>query len=1174
MTMITPYQKAALNFSRHISLTANAGSGKTFVLSRRFVEIALNDGISLSSIVAITFTDKAASELYKKIAAEINDRLDRTGDNNEYKKLLKIRRQLVSAKISTIHSFCSELLREFSPEAGLDANFSLIDQTAANEIIEKEIFDYITGNLNGQYENEIKYLIRVVGSLNNLIGEFKSALIKIKVLRTVSESIYGKSNQEIVEIFNEKYEHLFNLLIKPEIETVISKVKQINSTVLESKPDNKIALEVVPLINKFDSIGDTYSLVSLLKQLGEQIFTANFKNLKKRGYLNKDADEFPEDETYLISFFTTLDYFSVDEHAEDNSFQLAEFGKTFIHHVLNVAGKYEETKRKFGYLDYEDLLYLAEKLVGNQSLREALSEKYKYIMIDEFQDTNEIQYNIFLPILNMLNSGNLFVVGDEKQSIYMFRDAELNVFARTKDMIGSIAGKEGILELPHSFRLSPKLALFSNTIFGNLFSDPVLEFNEVASSELISARSDTETGEIEFLLDETGEPNAEADLVAAKILELVRSRGIKFNDIAVLVRKRKSFDALEKVFINKTIPYKIVGGRGFYQQQVVYDVFSYLAFLTDRSNDSALIAILRSPFYTVADDQLYKISAKPGDTYYSKLQKSAIENEQLSEVVKLLDKHFNVSRKIELAELIGLILRETGYWAVVASRLNSKQDIANLNKILQLAKSYSRHSFKTLYDFVDFLKTSIARFEDEGQAQIPEEGNAVNLLTIHQSKGLEFEAVFLFNSHLSTQSEMIKSKAVTIDKNFGVIAKLPHNKNYFEDYSAAPVVGIYNYYVSRKNAAEIKRLLYVAMTRAVNNLYICGSVERKPAHNSFLSYIKEGLNQDETDDPVTINGELKLMLRNNEEFELTSKVLSLNVPVIKEPGNRTTGFIAEDKPEIENALIDTDQIKSSTKEEIISATKVNIYTQCPLKYHLTYNLGYTDLFKRFNLQDYTALSFSEDDELSAAADLEGRIIHSILEEETPVDELRDKISKNLSSENIVVNKNEKDKIEDEIEKINNKVIAYYQSETYKEIKQYADYRNEYEVYLKIENYYLYGIIDKFIISDNELIVIDYKTDSLSENKSKEKFEYYRNQLLFYSYVLSKHLNLDLPVKIQLVFIEKPELSVSAKLSINDLIDFESYLKSIIKRMRNNEYPKNYNHCSKCHFAINQKCVVK
>jgi ATP-dependent helicase/nuclease subunit A len=183
MRQLTPQQKEAIGYKTHISLTANAGSGKTFVLSKRFVEIFLNEDIDLGSIVAITFTDKAAGELNRKIAGEVDERILSETDLQKKRKLESLRRQLVSANISTIHSFCINILKEFSPEAGIDANFNPIDQNMSGELIELSVEETINNLIeNTEYSQELKYLIRFFGSKKIFTGQLENSIHKRRII--------------------------------------------------------------------------------------------------------------------------------------------------------------------------------------------------------------------------------------------------------------------------------------------------------------------------------------------------------------------------------------------------------------------------------------------------------------------------------------------------------------------------------------------------------------------------------------------------------------------------------------------------------------------------------------------------------------------------------------------------------------------------------------------------------------------------------------------------------------------------------------------------------------------------------------------------------------------------------------------------------------------------------
>ncbi|MCB9247149.1 MAG: UvrD-helicase domain-containing protein [Ignavibacteriales bacterium] len=188
-----------------------------------------------------------------------------------------------------------------------------------------------------------------------------------------------------------------------------------------------------------------------------------------------------------------------DNYIELND-DLAKFSKTITDFYKQVEERYKFKKQQKSFLDFEDLLLITYKLLQNEEVADLLSKKYKYVMVDEYQDTNEIQYQIFMPILQFLACGNLFVVGDDKQSIYMFHEAEVKVFNDTKKQIEDIEGSSSLLQLPHSFRLAPNIALFTNKLFSRLFENPNPSFNEVEYNELVCAYPKDNKGKIEFII--------------------------------------------------------------------------------------------------------------------------------------------------------------------------------------------------------------------------------------------------------------------------------------------------------------------------------------------------------------------------------------------------------------------------------------------------------------------------------------------------------------------------------------------------------------------------------------------------------------------------------------------------------------------------------------------------
>ncbi|KAB2837599.1 MAG: AAA family ATPase, partial [Melioribacteraceae bacterium] len=346
---------------------------------------------------------------------------------------------------------------------------------------------------------------------------------------------------------------------------------KINAEILINEPGNDAAIEINSLLKNEKLTSDPVEIISAVGKINNLIFTQK-GTLKKREFVNKfDSENYEIEIAELEKHNKILSGFAIDDNSGSANYELAKFGKTLLEIFEETLALYEEKKSEKGSLDFEDILLNTKKIVSKEYVREKLSEKYEYIMLDEYQDTNEIQYEIFMPILQYLSKGNLFVVGDEKQSIYMFRDADLEIFNRTKNEIENKETAASLLQLPHSFRMSPPIAAFTNKLFGELFKDPKLEFNEVKPSELICSKDENEHGQIEIIV---ADEESESELISKRILKLLNENTeteVHFKDIAILCRKRNAFAELEKSFSKYKIPFTIIGGKGYYQRQIIYD---------------------------------------------------------------------------------------------------------------------------------------------------------------------------------------------------------------------------------------------------------------------------------------------------------------------------------------------------------------------------------------------------------------------------------------------------------------------------------------------------------------------------------------------------------------------------------------------------------------------------
>lgn len=1195
MALLTPHQKKALNYKRHISLTANAGSGKTFVLSKRFLEIAVNENVELRNIAAITFTDKAASELYKKIADQIEAKLSENPPGQAAWKLKKLRRELLSANISTIHSFCINILKEFPVEAGIDANFIPIDEKLSDELIELSVEEVIKEAFRRNDKNleELKYLIRIFASKGIFSKQLASLIKSRKNVLKIKEKIYEeKDEQEIAQFFKDKFEAKLSEIFSNEIPALIQNLEAINNAVLYEDSQNHLAGIVSDNLSVIQAEIFPVKVIPSLKIICEALLTSG-GSIRKQNYLTGQLRESCIREcSNAEKFFRQFKFlFEIPEN-KNSERELARFGKSLLNIFDKTLFRYEQKKKESGYLDFEDILLSARIILKNPAVQEELSKKFKFLMVDEYQDTNEIQYEIFLPILDDLRKGNLFVVGDEKQSIYMFRDAELEVFNQTKKGIKESAGEEFLLTLPDSFRMDPQLCAFTNYLFKNLFDSPNAVYNEVENTEIICAKDFNFPGKAEILLaqqpeDEENERDfLEAELTAKRILQLTRDeqKKIELKDIAILCRKRRSFTDLEVVFARYKIPYSIVGGKGFYQRQSVFDIYNYFSFLLDNDNSASLVGILRSPFFNISDAEIFEISLQFGKSFWQKLKSYSQKNENIAETAAMLQENIQLANNIDITSLLRKILRETGYLAVLSAKQNGSQELANIDKLIKVTIEYASKDFKTFYDYINFLKDSISEIEDEAQAALTDDSDSVKIMTLHQSKGLEFPAVFLFKSHETSQKDKSKAKSVTVNKEFGLLSKLPPEGKYFEKYSPAPVVELSDFIADKKNLAEIKRLFYVGITRAKNYIFISALKGKKNSYNkdSFIGLLGEGLNSDFTSDEIRFSTSLKFLKEKDGSYFNFEEPVEVCVPVIKEIEEQPS--LEDEQPADEkNIEANLSFIEDYSKGEIISATKVAVYKQCPLKYKLTYVLGASPIIAlskkystdyEFNPVEDADEAVEEEPVKKSFPEVKGRIIHSILQKEISPGEADNFISSSINNELDYINLSEENSknLKEEITADLNK---FYRSSSYQWLKKFSSYKNEFEIYIKEADYYLYGIIDRLILEGGKAVIVDYKTDAVDKNDIAQRAESYFNQLSFYAYVVQKLYPQLKEFELKIIFLKHPDENIEKKISYDDLNLLRLEINQMVSNIRAGIFTKNLNHCKRCFFSEKlYNCIIK
>jgi len=1184
---LTEDQQNALEIKKHVTLTANAGSGKTFVLTQRFLEILLTTNTSLKQIAAITFTEKAAGELYGKISRSILDASLKAKNEKDRIKYEELRKQLVSANISTIHAFCAQILREFPVEAGIDANFSPIDSSLSEELIHISLNEAIKSFEKNKEKNTLlHWLIRIFGSVQILAMQLESAINNRNSVVALTKKIYSSDPNSIADFFTSKVETFISQIFLLHLEPVLSSVQRLNAFAMQK--NSRFAETISELLLRLENKPGVLTVFNILIKLKENILT-NSLTVRKDGYLGRKLPaELLGDIIPVESYFSSIASF---ENFSDNlglHEQLAIFGKNFLLLFNTALAIYENKKYDLGYLDFEDILIKTKDVLELPAVRQKLSQKYHFLMVDEYQDTNEIQYEIFLPILERLKTGNLFIVGDEKQSIYKFRDAELSVFSKTKS---DVHKEDGLtLMLPASFRMAPMLCAFTNHLFHNLFADANPLFNEVTHADLICAKTEELDGSIEILLADGSKdqhPVSEAELVVRKIAALTENgqTDVKLSDIAILCRKRSSFGALEKTFQKYDLPYAIWEGKGFYQQQIISDFYNYISFLANPSDDTALIGILRSPFFLLSDTDILTISFQPGNIFWEKLTAFAKHDSQATLIVSRLLKHKNFLQSSDLVTLLRIICEQTNYLSIIASRPQAKKEVANFEKLIQVTRNFFRQGFRNIFDYLKYLQKAIEDSAEEGQAQVSFDEDAVKIMTVHQAKGLEFKAVFIFECQSEGVNAKIKAKELQINKEFGLMTKLPAENNFSGKYMSPPIVDLHNFLETKKEEAELKRLLYVAITRAKNHLYFSATIKPRTTFHSknFLSLLSQGLNSDFTKNEIVHSVDLEyLEQKENEETKIskpTEFLINISMDVRGEPNFKKTQNVNS-----KEYIINLSKIIDIQKEEIISASKVAIYNQCPTKYLLTYEYGYHELYdsyKKRSPQPQAKNSYFEfgesneemDSNIAIAGSFQsksifspetkGKIIHALLEKNLPLEKIGTFIQKYFGAQKL---EHKPDEIRTFIEIIGNEMTLFYSSDTYRTLTSATNYQNEFQVYLKEKDFYLFGIIDKVVFSERLIKIIDYKTDNIPIEGLPGRAQEYFLQLSFYALILRKLFPEKENIILQIVFTKFPDEKHMHQVEKSELDQLETFVHAMVSKIRSKDFSKNLDHCGQCHFA--------
>lgn len=879
----TTEQKQVID-SRNQTLlvSAAAGSGKTAVLVQRVIDkiLRMDDPVDIDHMLIVTFTKAAAGEMKERILQAIRKALESDPENDHLQKQLAY---IHNAKITTIHSFCYQIIKEHfhelaidpSVRVGEDGELNLLKMDVLHELLEDAYKEASPQFLRFVEEYAYGKQDTVLEDLVLSLYDFSRSYPWPEEWFTFCEDMYFSKNEnlpwleDVVQDAKEIVDNIINqtnhgISICNEDDGPYLYVDLLNSELQKYR-------ELCDLINqlKFDEIVhflDVFSFQTLPRKKQEGVDEGKKKKVKEL----RDAAKEGIAELKKKYFYQTL-----SEHREQMA--SCEAVSTLIALVKEFEHRFQSAKNVKNIVDFNDLEHLALQVLVQKNedgtvsptmAAKALSEEFHEIMIDEYQDSNQVQDYILTSISGQWEGRyNMFRVGDVKQSIYRFRMACPELFLQKLNQYQSDENaKERKIILAKNFRSRDWVVHSVNTIFsqimqpgvGGITYDEDAYLYQGANYPEIPVGQDNRT---EFLLltDEKEESEeeefeestqiAEARLVAKRIKDLLQSdfqvvdkktgeyRPINYGDIVILLRSISGWgEVFADVLLSEGIPAYCETSTGYFNTTEVNTVLSLLTIIDNPRNDIPLASVLHSPIVGLDNTALAVIKTEARDYFKDEKQQISFyecvrfycEHGSNTEIVSVLRNLFeqihryqSVSNLMGMGEFLTYILMDTGYLNYVTSMPSGDRRRGNLEMLIAKAEAYEQGSYRGLFRFLHYVK-QLRKYEvDYGEA-MPEGGVlSVRIMSIHKSKGLEFPVVFVsgLGKRFNMQDTMEK---MLLHSELGIGSLVFHDEN----RSFAPTI-LKNIIARRmriETLGEELRILYVALTRAKEKLIMTGYV--------------------------------------------------------------------------------------------------------------------------------------------------------------------------------------------------------------------------------------------------------------------------------------------------------------------------------------------------------------
>jgi ATP-dependent helicase/nuclease subunit A len=1070
-------QRAAVEATGEVFVSAGAGTGKTAVLVERFVRAVCDRGLDVDSILVITYTRRAAGELRTRIRAALAER-----------GRADLARELDGAWISTIHGFCLRLLKSYPFAAGLDPRFRELDD-AQGAVLRGEAFRQALDEFCGDGDPDRLRLLATYGA-DGLR----------RMLTGVYETLRSAGRELTLELRgrSDLHERIDDLR-----EAARCLVDDVSATVNQ----RSAATQLLALLDR-DRRPDRLLELSGFRAVGER--AATYEEARR-----------------------TTEQAALDAAAARDHALLQELLDRF-------AASYAEAKARESALDFEDLQLQARDLLRDHpEIREREGLRFRSIMVDEFQDTNRLQCDL----VDLLRgpATELFFVGDEFQSIYGFRHADVGVFRERRQQATQL------LPLTLNYRSRAEVLAAVNELFGAHFGD---EFQPLAAA---ADFPDPVFGRpVELLVTDkqsyadTGVHwrRGEARAVARRVRELVDAGAATPGEIVLLFAAGTDAEWYEDELRKLGLPTYRATGKGYFGQQQVVDLLAYLRLLHNRYDDVALLTVLASPFVGLSNDGLALVRrAASKRPLFSGIEHSLPpalperDTRLLRAFRQRFDRLAEAMSRTSLERLCERVVAEHDYDLAVLSQWDGGRRYANMRKLARLARSYEELRGPDVEGFVRFVAEQEAVGAHQLEAVAQEEGaDAVRLLTIHAAKGLEFKVVFVADAGRDKAPPSPDEILALSDGRFGFRV-------------ADPVTtrrrGAFDYDEVREarraeEEAEKLRLYYVAMTRAKERLIVSGAIDRekKADASTPIGWVLGRLDADEElessrEAPVEIErGAARLLLR-VDRYAPDAPAVKDDLP---EEGQLELFAVGEALEPLAPAPVLPVLVAPAEpplhRLRRLSFTALSTFEQCSYRYYARYVAG---------MPERKPVGTGEG---GLRATEIGDAVHKLLEQvdlaapaAPDVDQVRSWYP-TVSDE--------------ELDRIRAYVESYCESELAHRVASLEGVQKERHFTFEHDGVLLHGFVDAMHLDGPRALVVDYKTNLLGEDSPAEIVEVdYSLQRLVYALACFRAGAEEVDVVYH--FLERPDAIVSTTFTRDRVDELEVELSAGIARIHAGEF---------------------